>query len=344
MKNYHHLTQKERDRLQALLDAGHEQKDAARILSRDKGTISREIKRGRKRIRLRHGSRNGPYSANLAQLKADNRERKRRYRWKKINENGELKEYITDRLQRFWSPDEISGRLRAEGQPFYASKTAIYNWLFSGWGQKYCPYLYSKRYRPRKRREKKTDKISIPNRVSVHLRPGLADWEPGHWEADTVVSGRKTGSKTALTVLFEKQSKYTDFKRIPNLKPELNARVQKEMMKNLETIHSLTLDNGLENRAHESLNVPTFFCDPYSSWQKAGIENANKMIRWFVPKGTDIGQYSEEYLARVKEILNNKPRRSLNYQTPLEIMVKNNLLKTPPSPLQIKTPEVALRG
>jgi len=344
MEKYHHLTQKERDRIQALLDAGHRQKEIARILGRNKGTISREIKRNRRRVRSKEGTRDGPYLANLAQTKADNRERKRRYRWKKINVNDRLKEYVIESLKRFWSPDGISGRLKTEGQPFYASKTAIYDWLFSSWGQRYCPYLYSQRYRPRKRKGKKVGKTLIPNRVSVHLRPEIANQELGHWEADTVVSGRKTGGQSALTVLFERQSKYTDFVRIPNLKPGLNARAQKEMMKKITAVKSLTLDNGLENREHQSLNVPTFFCDPYCSWQKAGIENANKLIRWFVPKGTDIGQYPQEYLEQVKEILNSKPRKSLNYQTPLEIMIKNNLLKVPFSSLEIKTPEVALRG
>ncbi len=116
------------------------------------------------------------------------------------------------------------------------------------------------------------------------------------------------------------------------------------MMDKITMIKSLTMDNGLENRSHESLGVSTFFCDSYASWQKGGIENANKMIRWFVPKGTDINQYSKEYLEWVKWILNNKPRKSLNYKAPLEIMTENNLLKMPFQPLEIKTPEVALRG
>ena len=344
MKNYRHLTQAERDRIQALLDTGQKQKDVARILDRDKGTISREIEKNRKRIRWKHGFKDGPYLASLAQVRAENRARKRRYRWKKINQDDGLRKCVIDGLKRFWSPDEISGRMKKDNCPFYASKTAIYQWLYSPWAQAYCPYLYSQRYRPRKNRGKKAGRASIPHRVSVHLRPLAAAWQMGHCEADTVVSGRKTGSQAALSVLFERRAKYTDFEKIPNLKPGINSRAQKEMLDKLTTIRSLTMDNGLENRCHETLGVPTFFCDPYSSWQKGGVENANKMIRWFFPKGTDISQYSKEYLEWVKWILNNKPRKSLNYRTPLEIMTENNLLKTPSLTLEIKTPAVALRG
>ncbi len=344
MKTRHHLTQSERDRIQALLDSGHERIEIAQILGRPKGTISKEICRNRKRVRLKHGYRNGPYLAGLAQVKASNRRRYAKFQWKKINQDNNLKEYIIAGLRKFWSPDGISGRMKNDGQPFYASKTAIYEWLYSSWAQPYCVYLYSRRYRPRKRHGERTKKETIPNRISIHLRPSSVAWGTGHYEADAVVSGRKTGSKAALTVLFERKARYIDFERISNLKPENNSRVQKEMIEKLTIVKTLTMDNGLENRNYETLGVSSFFCDPYSSWQKSGIENANKMIRWFVPKGTDINQYPKEYLEQVKWILNNKPRKSLNYRTPLEIMRENNLLKVPFSRLEIKTPEVSFRG
>ena len=344
MKTKQHLTQNERDRIQALLDSGHKRIEIARIMGRPKGTISKEIGRNRKRVRLKHGFGEGAYLAGLAQIKAENRRRYAKFQWKKINENDSLRADIVAGLRKYWSPDEISGRMRRESQPFFASKTAIYEWLYSSRAQRYCVYLYSRRYRPRKRRGKKTKKELIPNRISIHLRPASVAQETGHYEADTVVSGKKTGSKAALSVMFERQAKYTDFEKIPNLKPENNSRAQKEMMEKLTIVKTLTMDNGLENRNYEILGVPSFFCDPYSSWQKGGIENANKMIRWFVPKGTDINDCSKGYLERVKWILNNKPRKSLNYRTPSEIMIENNLLKVPFSSLEIKTPEVSFRG
>ena len=111
---------------------------------------------------------------------------------------------------------------------------------------------------------------------------------------------------------------------------------------------SLTQDNGIENTRHEELGVPVYFCDPYSSWQKGGVENANKMIRRFIPKGADIAAYSQEYVSMAVDILNNKPRKSLGYKTPLEVMQKNNLLVEQEIPFHIthqsKILSVALRG
>jgi IS30 family transposase len=89
---------------------------------------------------------------------------------------------------------------------------------------------------------------------------------------------------------------------------------------------SLTLDNGIENRQHEEIGIPIYFCDPYSSWQKGGVENANKMIRRFIPKGSDISNYSDKEIAEIVRILNNKPRESLDYKTPYEVMIKHGLL------------------
>ena len=90
-------------------------------------------------------------------------------------------------------------------------------------------------------------------------------------------------------------------------------------------IKSFTLDNGIENQYHEQLGIKTYFCNPYSAWQKGGVENMIKMVRRFIPKGSDIKNYSPQYLKKVVDILNNKPRKSLDYNTPYEMMIKHNL-------------------
>lgn len=346
-KKYEHLNQNKRDRLQALLDSGHKQKEIAKVLKVDKSTISREIKRNRRRTRKRKRKMDGPYQASIAQHKAYLRRKYAKYQGKKICENDKLKTYITKKLKIGWSPDEISGRMKKERRSFYSSKTAIYEWLYENHGQYWCRYLYSKRYFSRKRKKTKTKKALIPNRIGLKLRPKGATNKTryGHFEGDSVVSGKKTASKKSLAVVYEMKARYTDIKKIDSLKPKLfNAAILK-MRDKLRKIGSLTLDNGLENQYYEELNIPTFFCDPYSSWQKPGVENANKMIRRFIPKGDDIGRYSEKYIEMIVEILNNKPRKSLNYKTPNEVMKKHNLLKTKEKNiLKIKKPEVALRG
>lgn len=337
-KKYAHLTQTQRDRIQALWNKNHEQKEIANILDVDKSTISREISRNQRKKRVRRGARDGPYEASTAQHKAYLRRYHAKWRVKKINQHEELRAYIIDALKKHWNPDEIAGRMRRERQPFYASKTAIYEWLRTGIGAKYCQYLYSGRYIVKKRKRNKTKRTLIPHRISITQRPLGATNRTryGHWENDTIVSGKNTGSKVAGSVAYERKAKYIDARKIPNLKPASHNRAIIDMLHDKKAL-SLSEDNGIENTKHEELGIPVYFCDPYSSWQKGGVENANKMIRRYIPKRSDIGEYSDQDFKHITTILNNKPRRSLKYQTPYEVMVKNKLFIN-------KKTEVALRG
>lgn len=345
-KKYRHLRQQDRDRIQALFDNGHKQKDIAKILRVDESTVSREIKRNRRKIRKKGGTIDGCYQATVAQHKSYVRRLNAKYQGKKINENRELQRYIEKGLKKYWSPDEISGRMQRENQPFYASKTAIYEWLRTAHSQNLYQYLYSKRYRVRKRKPK-TKKTLIPNRKGLEQRPVGANNKTrfGHYEGDTVVSGKKTGNKTALAVLYERKAKGVSFRKINRLKPRLFNQAIKEMAKD-KKVRSLTMDNGIENIKYEELGLATFFCDPYSSWQKGGVENVIKMARRFFPKGSDLSKYPNDYVMMVENILNNKPRKSLGYRTPLEVMTENNLfLKVEQNIYVIKnTAEVALQG
>ncbi len=140
-----------------------------------------------------------------------------------------------------------------------------------------------------------------------------------------------------MSVVYERKAKYIDARKIKNLKPASNNMAIEDMKKEV-LMKSLSMDNGIENIKHEELNVSAYFCDPYSSWQKGGVENANKMIRKFIPKKSDLADYSDEYVKIVINILNNKPRKSLNYKTAYEVMVEHNLL------VKNKKTEVALRG
>jgi len=330
MKNqkYIQLNQLERDRIEALLTSGHKQKEIANILGRNKGTISREIGRNKRNIRTKKGTIEGKYEATVAQHKAYTRRKYSNYQGKKIEQSKELKEYIVAGLEKHWSPDEIVGKMKKDQISFYANKNTIYEWLYSSYGQLHCQHLYSKRYHPKKRRLKKTKRTLIPNRIGIEQRPKGATNRTryGHYEGDTIVSGKKTASKVSLAVVCERKAKYVSMRKIERLKPYLFNEAIRKINKKLSKIDSLTLDNGIENTKHKELKIPTFFCDPYSSWQKGGVENMNKMIRRYIPKGSDIGDYSDEYVSMVESILNNKPRKSLNYKTPLEVMIEHNLL------------------
>lgn len=339
-KTYAHLDQFQRDRIQALLEGGCKKAAIARIVGVDKSTVTREIQKNRKKIRAKGESREGPYLASLAHHKAYVRRKYARYQGKNINDNDALKAHIIKKLKEHWSPDAIAGAMRKKRLSFCASKTAIYEWLYSNRGQYWCQYLYSRRYRRRKNRKNKTQKTLIPRRKELVLRPKGATNKTryGHYESDTIVSGKKTGSKTALSVLYERKAKFVCLRRIDSLAPSLHNEAITSMTKDICSPQSITFDNGIENARHYELGIPTFFCDPYSSWQKGGVENANKQIRQFVAKGSDIAQYAPQYLEHIQHILNHKPRKSLGYATPYEVMHAHHLLKL------IKNTRVALRG
>ena len=163
--------------------------------------------------------------------------------------------------------------------------------------------------------------------MGVEMRPlgAINTTRYGHYESDSIVSAKKTSSKAGLSVLREKKSKYMRIKKIRSLKPELVNRAINLMSDNL-MVKSITMDNGIENQWYEELGIPTYFCDPYSSWQKGGVEHGNMMIRRYVPKGMDISLCSDEYVSMVEELLNNKPRKSLGYKTPFEVAEEHNLL------------------
>jgi len=305
--------------------------EIGRALGRDKSTISREVSKNRRKIRAKGGTRNGHYEARVADQKARLRRRNAKYQGKKIWLNKPLLKYIKKGLRKKWSPDVISGRMKAENQPFYASKTAIYEFIYSAYGQSLAKYLPSKRRGRKKRKEKKTKRELIPNRMGIERRPSIADKEFGHFEGDTIVSGKKHYSKKALSVVYERKAKYVEVKKINSLKPKENERAMETIFEKFNAPKTCTLDNGIENTQHEKLQkeigINTYFCDPFSAWQKPGVENVNRLIRRDIKKGSDINNYSDKYIENICKKLNNTPRKSLNYKTPKEVMLENNLLK-----------------
>lgn len=319
MKKAKKLQFVERLEIKILLDKEYSIRSIAKAMSRSPGTISDELKRN-KQIDVEYC----PY---YAQRRAYVRKWISKSGWKKINQNNKLRKYITEKLKLYWSPDEISGRMRQNKEPFYVSKTAIYEWLYSPRGQYWCKYLYSKQYKPSKRK-KKTERVMIPNRISIENRPlgAINRSRYGHYETDYIVSNRS--GKGALSVTNERKSKLVKIQKAKTMKPQEHMNILKKIKKEIK-IKTITFDNGIENKYHQQLyefNIETFFCDAYSSWQKGQVENTNKMIRRFIPKGTNISLISNEYVKIIENILNNKPRRSLNYKTPLEVARKAGLL------------------
>jgi len=324
MKKAPKLGDAERSEIDILHGKGYSARSIARALGRSPNTIADELKR--------NSYRDGRYVAARAKQKAYVRRKYAKYQGKKIQESDKLRSFIVLKLSEQWNPDEIAGYLKNNPSiGVYASKTAIYEWLHSEWGQQYCPLLFSKRYRKKPRKQHKVERIMIPDRISITERTlaALDRIELGHYEYDSIVSSKRSGSTAALAVLVERSSRLVRASLVPNLKPEPYARTVASLTKGLMT-HSLTTDNGIENRQHrlvsKNTGAPVFFTDPYASWQKGGVENANRMLRYYFPKGTDFATVSQTDVAYALRRINNKPRKILGYKSSLQVAKEKGLV------------------
>jgi len=332
-RRFRHLNQSDRDRIQALLSSGHKQEEIAGILDFDPGAISREINKRK--------TKDGRYVSAVAQHKAGVKRSNSKAQGMKIEACPELRELIISELKskQHRSPDEIAGRMELENVMPRVSAKSIYRWLYSRWGQQYCCYLCTKRYKKRKQK-KKTEREMIPNRKSIHIRPV----EGIHAEGDLFVSPTKTHTQRSGAVFIMPDTKFVFGTMIENKKPALFKQAVRERTKNIN-IDDLTLDNGIENRDHEQFGVDTYFCDPHSPWQKPHVEGFIGLVRrWFIPKKTDLKNVTEEQFQEYLLILNNKHRKSLGYRSAYEVSLERGIIqKKPVANGQILTAKVAFQ-
>jgi len=330
-KKYIGLSSAERSEIQILLSRKYSIRRVAEVLERSPNTISREV-----RVNSVTNLKTGvlEYVAIKAKAKSRVSRRSRRYQWQKIEHNNELRSFIINKLAppNRWSPNEVSGYLKRHPElGFYVSNKQLYAWLYSSQGQLYCQYLYSKRYRPRKRRKNKTKRMMIPDRRGIEERPetALDRFESGHCEYDSVVSSKRSKSTAALAVVQERSTRLVRASLVPNLKPGSYAQAIIRLMEGVK-IRTMTTDNGIENKQHKAISrrtgVPVYFTDPYSSWQKGSVENANKMIRRYFPKGTDFSKVAQTQVDQALWTINNKPRQSLGFKSAIQCAVEKGLL------------------
>jgi IS30 family transposase len=305
---FKNISSVERLEISILKSKGYSIRQIAEKMERSPNTISYELRKNKTW---------GKYDPKKADAKSHLRKRMRKLQWMKIEQNRELRQYIILGLKNKWNPDEISGRMRLEKKPWFVSKNSIYRWLYSSRGQKYCSLLYSKRYHRRKRVGSKKRTL-IPNRVDISKRFRGAENRTryGHWEKDAIVS--RQGVSASLAVATERKSRLMQARKVKNMSPVFHEIATKNMLRDKKAL-SITRDNGIENIYHQETPVPSFFCEPYSSWQKGGVENGNKLIRIFFPKGTDFRFVTQEQVDFAVETINNKPRKILKYKTALEV-------------------------
>jgi len=228
-----------------------------------------------------------------------------------------------------WSPELIAGRLPLEHPELCISHEAIYQFIYDNATRKehnLVPYLARAHKRRRLRTHSHRHKnLHIPRRVSIKERPQEANTrtQPGHWEADTIISRR---SKAALGMMLERSSRQIHLAKLPaRTSKYFRAAINRRLNKYPQHLRrSITYDNGCENVEHEYTNkvlgTKSYFCEPFHSWEKGSLESVVGIIRRFFPKKTDFALVTKEQIKRVENLINTRPRKCLNYKTPNEFL------------------------
>ena len=239
----------------------------------------------------------------------------------KIVEHDVLRKEIMRRLYDDQSPESIAGRVRRNPMLPSISKDAIYRFIGSVYGRRIEAHRWKKKSRRRSRHAKSAQ---LTNRRFVEKRPAYINARKriGDAEADFIASGRS--GKGILLVVVDRKSRMTFIERIsrPNI-PNVHAAFL-NIQARFGEITTLTIDNDILFAKHEELarllGIGIYFCHPYHSWEKGTVENANKVIRRDIPKGSDISTRSKRFIGRLEQKLNRRPMKCLDYRTPAEIL------------------------
>lgn len=310
MSHYSHLTKEERYQISALLRNETSIAQIARTINRHPSSIYREIKRNKGKRGYR------PKQANTKAIarKASNQDKLTDFCWA----------YVTHLLAKYWSAEQIVGRLRQLGWNDVPSIETIYQYVYRDkhkGGKLFaflrCQKQRRKRYaKARKRRGQITDRKDISERpIIIEQRSRLGDFE-----GDTVVGKNHKG---VLLTFVDRTTRLTKMRSLPNRKASLISEHSIDLLRNIET-KSITFDNGKEFSHHqyiaEKLQTDIYFARPYHSWERGTNENTNGLIRQFFGKQIRLDNLDSADVQRVEDLLNNRPRKVLGYLTPVEVM------------------------
>ena len=326
--NYKQLGEKERDRIYLLKEKGLTNVEIANRLSRDKSTIGREIKRNSHR-------KFHQYLPDTAGRKVEKRKklnRKDRY----LDKQPQLKRKILYHLKRGWSPDLIAGRLK-ELEDSYLNQESIYQFIYSLAGRKANLRQYLRRthrVRHHKKGRKHRTETKIPNRTDITKRPRFIEKRRqfGHWEGDNVVYDRH---RSALSTSVERKTRKVIITKPRNLTAEEKSRILIKRLRPLpeQARRTMTYDNGKEAARHEAvtgaIGMKFYFAKTYSSWQRGSNENRNGLVRYYLPRDTELSQLTARQIQRVENLINDRPVKLLGYKTPNEAFaIEMNKLKS----------------
>ena len=316
--SYVHLSATDRGRVHALLGEGRGVTYIAAVLGRHPSSISREYRRNR--------STSG-YDAQRAQQQYHARRKVCRPGHKL--DYGPLWDYVFKKIPDGWTPEQVAGRLPLEypNDPnMRISHEALYRALYTD-ERLHCLIKHLPQARPKRRKRgqgKSRRGPSIPNRVGIEERPDEVNERSrfGDWEGDTIVGANQ---QAFIATLAERRSLLTRMRKTDSKNADEVALAVGDALLDMPTswVKTITFDNGTEFAKHEKiaqiLPVTIYFAAPYSSYQRGTNENTNGLIRRFLPKGTDFRQVTQTCLEHIENLLNNRPRKKLQYRTPNEV-------------------------
>ncbi len=317
MKKHKQLTAQDRDVIAVWHSQSLSIRQIAIRLSKNASTISRELNRNR------WGKH---YVAIHAQALTNKRSQLARKRHPLKNPS--VYKYVLKKLLKGWSPEQIAGRLKLKkpNNPYWhICHETIYAFIYyeATKTKRLWEYLPRKQQRRRKQNGRSTRRSRIPDRVSIHQRPGEAESREifGHWEGDSI-EGK--GHRGGIHTQVERKTRYYLAQLVSDLTADQAVKAQSKMFCNLSNRakKSTTVDNGKEFTNHKQFNLPVYFADPYSAWQRGSNEYHNGLLRRYLPKGTDLTTISQSELSDIVEEINTRPRKCLGFRTPKEAFRK----------------------
>lgn len=321
MLSYIHFTQDERVCLQKLLSEGKSFRKIALELGRSPSTISREVNRNRSKYPPKHKSDNNYYyHAWRAQILTICR--RRQLRRTALKPNSFKYNYVVEKLNQFWSPEQVAMRLRLDYPNEIVGTSTIYRYIKRGDLPKISKRTHLRRKGKNKNYVHSNCNVIHPDRIIPEWTEEIKNrLRIGDWEGDTVYGGIGKG---LLVTLVDRKSRFLLAGKLSSRNAEETRCVIQQLLEK-HVVKSISLDNGSEfaefRILEENLNSPVYFAEPHKPWQRGTNENTNDILRFFFPKGYDFRQLSQAQLDVVVDLINNRPRKCLGWKSPKEIFV-----------------------
>lgn len=322
--SHKHITSFQRNELSALLRAGLKQKDIAKLLDKTPSAICQELKRNK-------ANTSTEYSARVAKQLTIERRGIANKRFRKIENNEWIRKYIEKKIKLYWSPEQIAGRIKMKWPDIkerHIAKDSIYEFIYTE-RKDLVKYLrcqkgkYRRRYGTRIREKKREEQ----KKKRIEERPVEVNWKIriGDWEGDTIVGKDKLHILTHV-------DRYSGYGLADKLGRGLAELTRKKTEERFKTIpknkkYTMTYDNGATFAEHElterSTGLDIYFANPYHSWERGCNENFNGLLRQFFPKKLSFAMITQEAIEEAVKLINNRPRKRLNYLSPAEVFHQN---------------------